>query len=77
MIGFMLEDSFTDCPKHWQNFVTHLQQVHNLHFYDVPDKILNKHLKKYNAEIVTYPTRTEAVVFYEDKYYAWFKLEWS
>ena len=78
MIGFKLGINMAHCPRYWANFVKNMQQIHNLHLQNVPDTILNKNLAKYNAKLVHLDNiATWAVVFDEDKYYTWFKLEWG
>jgi len=75
MIGFELETSFAQCPKHWQNFIRHIQKNQ---WEDVPAYRINRMLKPYYGRYRFFGSRYKpSVEFESDEALMMFILRWS
>lgn len=69
-------NSFKDCPMCWQNFITHLQTLHQPWTEESSEKFIAKGLAKHNARLI--PNDWRNLVRFktsEDRFF--FILRWS
>ena len=64
------------CPLAWQNFITWLQKESNNFHRDVAMNIIQRELKKFNAEYIEHHPEYY-VSFDTEQDYTWFTLRWS
>lgn len=83
MIKMELAHTLVRCPRAWQNFILWLQKETNNFHRDVAMNIIQRELKKFNAEYhyvnhdreSGYPP--DYVSFDTEQDYTWFTLRWA
>lgn len=70
MVMIKLPQQFDNCPKPWQNMITHLQNGSN---DAVPDRIIQRSLHQFKASL----SNNDILVFKDEEYYLLWVLKWT